>query len=158
MDEDDTGNVYVCAMPKNRVVVFDYEGNFVKAFGETGTKHPGTSGWRPGQFWRPSGVVCHSDGVFVKDMHRIQEFDKDGVFRRSFGENDLNEPYGLVANKYGHLLTIDINLRRQPRVCIFDGKGVLMHERPLEALTDPTLVDQLGVDARRSKCRFLGEE
>ena len=96
--EDATGNVYICAMANHRVVVFDSTGKFVNAFGETGKKIV-NSDRRPGQLWRPSGVVCCGGAVFVKDMHRIQEFSRDGVFRRDFGADDLNEPYGLVSNK-----------------------------------------------------------
>ena len=100
-------------------------------------------------------MVCYGASVFVKDMHRIQEFNLDGTFRRSFGD-ELNEPYGLVVNRYGHLITIDIGSRKKPYLCIFDGSGALLHERPLQALTDPTLIADLGVTDRQSRCRFLG--
>ena len=89
-------------------------------------------------------------------MHRIQEYDRDGNFKQSFGESDLIEPYGLVVNKYGHLITIDIDESKKPHLCIFDQSGSLVHRRPLKALTDAKLVADLGVDVRRSACRFLG--
>ena len=152
---DGTGNVYVCAMPNHRVVVFNPEGKFLRAFGTTGDKQKSPA-WQPGQLWRPSGVVCHGDGVFVKDMHRIQEFDREGAFRRSFGAEVLHEPYGLVVNRYGHMITIDVDRQRSPHLRIFDGSGDLMHQRPLKALSDPELIAQLRIDDRRSRCRFLG--
>ena len=128
----------------------------MKVFCETGNGGRSNKTWSPSQVWRPSGVVCLKDAVFVKDMHCIQEFDRDGNFRRSFGQDDLHEPYGLVANKYGHLITIDIDEGKKPHLCIFDEIGSLLHRRPLKALTDPKLVVELGVDVRRSACRFIG--
>ena len=83
----------------------------MKVFCEAGKSN--NKSWSPSQVHRPSGVVCLKDAVFVKDMHRIQEFDRDGKFRRAFGSEDLNEPYGLVVNEYGHLITIDIDREKK---------------------------------------------
>jgi len=77
---DPDGLVYVVDTIPNRVEVFDTEGNFVRAFGEQGT--------RPGTFARPKGIAIDSDGhIYVADdeFNNFQIFSPEGKVLMSVG-------------------------------------------------------------------------
>lgn len=63
----------------------------------------GTRGDAPGQFNDPTGIAVTADEVFVSDARnsRIQVFDKQGNFKRAFGQAQLGRPMNLdiVGNK-----------------------------------------------------------
>lgn len=62
----------------------------VRAWGERGSGE--------GQFNDPTGIAVTDDEVFVADARngRIQVFDKNGVFRRAFGQERLGRPMNLT--------------------------------------------------------------
>ncbi|MDX1755541.1 MAG: NHL repeat-containing protein [Marinobacter sp.] len=68
----------------------------------------GSPGEAPGQFRDPTGIAVTGDEVFVADARnsRIQVFDKQGRFRRSFGEQVLGRPMNLAIAD-GHLYVPD---------------------------------------------------
>lgn len=62
----------------------------VQSWGEKGTG--------PGQFNDPTGIAVSADEVFVADARnsRIQVFDKQGTFKRAFGNQVLGRPMNLA--------------------------------------------------------------
>jgi 6-bladed beta-propeller protein len=87
------GDVYVSDGYGNaRVVHFDKNGKFVKAWGKPGTK--------PGEFSIPHSIAVDSKGrLYVADRNnvRIQVFDADGKFLEEW--RDLLVPWGLAMTK-----------------------------------------------------------
>ncbi len=59
----------------------------------------GGAGSKPGQFNEPTGIAIAGDEVYVSDARngRIQVFDREGRFRRSFGEGVLGRPMNLAV-------------------------------------------------------------
>lgn len=57
----------------------------------------GSKGKAPGAFNEPTGIAVAGDEVFVADARnqRIQVFDKQGNFRRDFGQDKLQRPMNL---------------------------------------------------------------
>ena len=85
------GDVYVSdGYGNSRVVKFDKDGKFIRAWGKKGT--------RAGEFDLPHAVQVDSEGsVYVADREnqRIQVFDRDGRFVRQFARGVA--PYGLFV-------------------------------------------------------------
>jgi predicted membrane-bound mannosyltransferase/DNA-binding beta-propeller fold protein YncE len=73
------GRIYVADSGNHRIQVFDQEGNFLTAWGESGAQS--------GQFNEPWGLVADEDFLYVADTwnHRIQKFTLDGEWVNSFG-------------------------------------------------------------------------
>src|SRR5205823_14831686 len=88
------GDVFVADGYGNaRVVHFDKNGKFVKAWGELGHK--------PGQFSIPHAIAVDSRGrLFVADRNnvRVQVFDQQGNFLEEW--KDLLVPWGFGALKH----------------------------------------------------------
>lgn len=86
---DPAGNIYVTdGYGNSRVVKFDKNGKFIKAWGDKGTA--------PGQFNLPHAVAIDAKGlVYVADREnkRIQIFDGDGNFIREW--THVGYPFGL---------------------------------------------------------------
>jgi len=84
----------------SRVVKFDRDGNFIKAWGSLGTG--------PGEFDLPHSVAVDAKGrVFVGDREnqRIQVFDADGRFLEQW--TGIGYPYGLVITPDQHVWMAD---------------------------------------------------
>ena len=66
---DDLGNVYVTELGNMRVQKFNNNGEFLKAWGSSGTGS--------GQFHSPAGIAVFNGTVFVVDtqLHNVQKFD-----------------------------------------------------------------------------------
>jgi peptidylamidoglycolate lyase len=88
-----SGDIFVSdGYGNRRVVHFDKDGNFIKAFGEAGTK--------PGQFVLPHAIVIDSRGtIFIADRNsgRIQSFDQSGKFLDQW--SNVLMPWGLSITK-----------------------------------------------------------
>ncbi len=95
------GEIYVAdGYGNSRVVKFDRDGKFIKAWGRYGTG--------PGEFNLPHSVVVDRAGrVYVGDREnkRIQIFDADGNFIRQW--NDIGYPYGLFLTPDQHVWMVD---------------------------------------------------
>ncbi len=95
------GDVYVAdGYGNSRIVKFDRDGNFIKAWGKYGS---GT-----GEFDLPHTVVVDREGrVYVGDREnqRIQIFDADGKFLRQW--TNIGYPYGLVITPDQHVWMAD---------------------------------------------------
>lgn len=57
----------------------------------------GAEGEEAGRFNSPTGIAVHGEEVFVADArnNRVQVFDRQGVFKRAFGEEELGRPMNL---------------------------------------------------------------
>jgi len=95
------GEVYVSdGYGNSRVVKFDREGNFLKAWGKYGTG--------PGEFNLPHSVAVDAQGnVYVGDREnqRIEIFDADGNFLKQW--TGIGYPYGLFISADQHVWMID---------------------------------------------------
>ena len=95
------GDIYVSdGYGNSRVVKFDRDGSFLKAWGKYGTG--------PGEFNLPHSVVVDAQGnVYVGDREnqRIEIFDADGNFLKQW--TGIGYPYGLFITADQHVWMID---------------------------------------------------
>ncbi len=95
------GDVYVSdGYGNSRVVKFDREGRFLKAWGKYGSG--------PGEFNLPHSVAVDGRGnVYVGDREnkRIQIFDAEGTFLKEW--KGIGYPYGLFITPDQHVWMID---------------------------------------------------
>ncbi len=86
------GDIFVTdGYGNRRIVHFDKEGNYVKAWGEYGSA--------PGQFILPHAIVVDSKGrLYVADRNsaRIQVFSQEGEFLQQW--SNIVMPWGLTIN------------------------------------------------------------
>lgn len=126
IDVADNGEVYVCDSRAKRVVVYDREGNYLRAIG--GQE----------QLERPSGVAVSNDasvlyvvdtGGVRSDKHRVQVFDaRSGDWLRTIGsrgkeEGQFNLPLLADTDSAGNLYVLDSG---NFRVQVFDPQGGLI--------------------------------
>ena len=95
------GDIYVAdGYGNSRVVKFDHDGNYIKAWGKYGTG--------VGEFNLPHTVaVDHQDRVYVGDREnqRIQIFDSDGKFIQEW--TGIGYPYGLLITPDQQIWMVD---------------------------------------------------
>ena len=95
------GDIYVAdGYGNSRVVKFDRDGNYIKAWGKYGTG--------PGEFNLPHTVAVDNQGrVYVGDREnqRIQIFDSEGKFIQQW--TDVGYPYGLWITPDQHVWMVD---------------------------------------------------
>jgi len=120
--------IYVVDAGSCRVLVFDTQGNFVRAVGKKGQG--------PGEFQRPTGMCLVRGGGFaVADFgsNRIQTFDATGKFVRSVAATgarvadllfDDGKFFTVPAfSVSGYSVTLDSENKSQPLVNILDEEG-----------------------------------
>jgi WD40 repeat protein len=102
------GDVFISdGYGNRRVVHFDKDGRFVKAWGEEGTE--------PGQFALPHGVAIDSlNRIYVADRNnaRTQVFDTDGKLQAVW--DDYLMPWGYAVTKNDEIWTCGSTQVRQP--------------------------------------------
>lgn len=98
---DSDGNIYVSdGYGNSRIVKFDREGEFIKAWGEKGSE--------PGRFDLPHSIwVDPDDRVWVADRNnrRVQIFDTDGNVLEVW--DHLGVPWGFAPAKDGNVWMAD---------------------------------------------------
>lgn len=95
--------MYVADTKKHRIVVYDMDGKFLRAFGERGAE--------PGQLNFPVNLAVDRDGnLLVTDSgnFRVQVFDGKGKFLNTFGQ--LGDTYGTFSRPKGVALDSDNNV------------------------------------------------
>jgi sugar lactone lactonase YvrE len=126
----DTQNrlLYVSDVSLDQVLVYDADTfKLLRKMGTTGHNHELTT---PGDFAKPTGVAVDKDGnLYVADTlnDRIEVFDADGQFLRTWGKNGdgpgyFARPKGVAIDSDGHVWVAD---GMQDRVQVFTNEGQL---------------------------------
>ena len=129
---DADGNVYVADGGRNRIVVLSPDGALLREIGSA----EGLSAGAPGAMSEPWGVAMGPAGeVFVADTwnHRVQVFDAEGNYLRSwgaFGATDelgagdlLYGPRDITVDAEGNLYVADTGNKR---VVKYDAQGAVL--------------------------------
>jgi DNA-binding beta-propeller fold protein YncE len=121
--------IYVADTGLDQVLVYDADTyKLLRRIGTTGKNHTLTD---PGNFSKPTNVAVDKDGnLYVSDTwnDRIEVFDADGVFIRTFGKNgdgpgDFARPKGIAVDCDGHVWVADAMLNR---LQVFTPEGHLL--------------------------------
>ncbi len=127
----DTENrlLYVSDVELDQVLVYDADTfKLIRKMGTTGKHHELTT---PGDFAKPTGLAVDKDGnLYVADTlnDRIEIFDADGQFIRTWGKNGdgpgyFARPKGVAIDSDGHVWVAD---GMQDRVQVFTQEGRLL--------------------------------
>jgi sugar lactone lactonase YvrE len=127
----DTQNrlLYISDVTLDQVFVFDADTLKLKRkIGTTGHNHELTA---PGELAKPTGVAVDKEGnLYVADTlnDRIEVFDADGVFLRTWGKNGdgpgyFARPKGVAIDSDGHVWVAD---GMQDRIQVFTNEGQLL--------------------------------
>jgi DNA-binding beta-propeller fold protein YncE len=120
---------YVADPELDQVVVFNADTHAVlRKFGTTGKNHTLTDA---GNFSKPTNVAVGKDGnVYVVDTlnDRVEIFDADGNFIRTFGQNgdavgNFARPKGITVDSDGHVWVADAMLNR---IQVFTPEGQVL--------------------------------
>lgn len=122
--------LYVCDTDLDQVLVYDADAPYklIRKIGTSGKAHTLTE---PGQFSRPTNAAVDADGnLYVTDTfnNRVEVFDADGNFIRTFGKNGdgpgyFARPKGIAIDGDGHVWVADTV---QDRVQVFTSEGRLL--------------------------------
>ena len=121
--DKDNRLLYVSDTGLDQVLVYDADTlKLLRKIGTTGHNHELTT---PGDFSKPTGVAVDKDGnLYVADTmnNRIEEFDADGVFIRTWGKNGdgpgrFARPKGVAVDSDGNIWVAD---GMQDRVQVFN--------------------------------------
>ncbi|MEW6574617.1 MAG: 6-bladed beta-propeller, partial [Bacillota bacterium] len=109
--------IYVSDTANHRVVVFDYNGRYLRKFGDTGDEKT--------RLMYPYGIAIVGSEIYVADagLSKVAVFDLNGKFKRYFGEKVLGKPVEAVYYK-NKLYFTDVG-RQQVVVLDLSGKEVL---------------------------------
>jgi DNA-binding beta-propeller fold protein YncE len=121
--------LYVSDIALDQVLVYDADSfKLLRKIGTTGHKHELTT---PGDFAKPTGVAVDADGnLYVADTlnNRIEVFDADGKFIRTFGKAGdgpgyFSRPKGIAIDGDNHIWVAD---GMQDRVQVFNQESQLL--------------------------------
>jgi len=121
--------LYVSDISLDQILVYDADTyKLLRKMGTTGHNHELTT---PGDFAKPTGVAVDKDGnLYVADTlnDRIEVFDADGQFLRTWGKNGdgpgyFARPKGVTVDSDGHIWVAD---GMQDRVQVFTNEGQLL--------------------------------
>ena len=121
--------LYVSDVALDQVLVYDADSfKLLRKIGTTGHKHELTT---PGDFAKPTGLAVDADGnLYVADTlnNRIEVFDADGKFIRTFGKAGdgpgyFSRPKGIAIDGDNHIWIAD---GMQDRVQVFNQEGQLL--------------------------------
>ena len=120
--------LYVANTGSDQILVYDADTfKLLRKIGTAGKNHTLTDN---GNFSKPTNVAVDKDGnLYVSDTlnDRVQEFDADGQFIRTFGKNgdgpgEFTRPKGIAVDCDGHVWVADAGMNR---VQIFTAEGDL---------------------------------
>ena len=122
--------LYIADAELDQVLVYDADPpyKFIRKIGTSGTGHKLTN---PGDFSRPTNVAVDQDGnLYVADTwnDRVEVFDADGTFIRTFGKAGdgpgyFARPKGIAIDADGHVWVAD---SVQDRLQAFTPEGRLL--------------------------------
>ncbi|MBI4839219.1 MAG: hypothetical protein HY806_08810 [Nitrospirae bacterium] len=131
---DNTGNIYVADLKSNIIKIYNPDGSYKSSFGSTGSGD--------GQFQSPTSIAINEAAgeIIVSDLKvittsqgitesaRIQIFDMNGVFKRTFGSYGQGEGYlirtmGVDVDGAGSIYVTD---SYQNIAQVYDGNGVYL--------------------------------
>src|SRR5215472_7652177 len=121
--------LYVSDIELDQVLVYDADSlKLIRKMGTTGHNHELTT---PGDFARPTGLAVDQDGdLYVADTlnNRIEVFDADGKFIRTFGKAGdgpgyFARPKGVAIDTDNHVWIAD---GMQDRVQVFNKEAQLL--------------------------------
>ncbi len=130
LDED--GNLYVADTWNHQIKVFSPSGELLRSWGSffDAQDDPARADQEPGLFYGPRDVAIHDGLLYVTDTgnERVQVFDLEGQFVRSFGEigsgtGQLIEPVGIAVSDDGVVFVADSHNGRLARFSI-DGEAL----------------------------------
>ncbi len=110
--------VYVANTGTDQILVYDADTlKLLRKIGTPGKNHTLTT---PGDFSEPTNVAVDKDGnLYVSDTmnDRIEEFDAEGTFIRTFGKNgdgpgEFTRPKGVAIDCDGHVWVADAMMNR----------------------------------------------
>ncbi len=163
---DKVGDIYVVDSQEDRIKVYHPDGTLNFAFGSSGNAD--------GQFRIPVSIAIDdlSEEIIVADLRivgsmfgsyegaRIQIFDMDGNFKRSFGtygatDGQFIKPLGMAVDELGRIYVSDAYLNV---VHVFDNMGVFLgaiydQEHPIRTPLGITIDpdgNQLGIASLRT--------
>jgi len=121
--------LYVADLGQDQILVFDAD--TLEPIRRIGTPNTGHQSTAQGDFSKPSSVAVDQDGnVYVADMlnYRVEVFDADGKFIRSFGKHGdgpgyFAMPKGVAVDADGHIWVTD---SMQNRIHLFSQEGNLL--------------------------------
>ncbi len=120
--------LYVANTGTDQILVYDADTfKLLRKIGTAGKNHTLTT---PGDFSKPTNVAVDEDGnLYVTDTlnDRVEEFDADAQFIRTFGKNgdgpgDFTRPKGIAVDCDGHVWVADADMNR---VQVFTPEGDL---------------------------------
>ncbi len=120
--------LYVASTGSDQILVYDADTfKLLRKIGTPGKNHTLTT---PGDFSSPTNVAVDGDGnLYVADTlnDRIEEFDADGNFIRTFGKNgdgpgEFTRPKGIAVDCDGHVWVADAMMNR---LQVFTAEGNL---------------------------------
>ncbi len=122
--------LYVCDAGLDQVLVYDADPPFrlLRRIGTGGKQHTLTT---PGDFAKPTNVAVDDEGnIYVSDTlnFRVEVFDAEGTFIRSFGKAGdgpgyFARPKGIAIDADGHVWVAD---EVQDRLQLFTPEGQLL--------------------------------
>jgi curved DNA-binding protein CbpA len=143
---DKNGTIYISDSDKDRILKFNSNGQFIKAFGSSGN--------RSGEFSFPGDIVIDSSGlVYVSDAgnNRIQKFNSNGQFMMVFDNSQFAQGFlpsigGFVVNSAGDLFVLD---KSNHYIVKFKSNGVvsLAFGYPHSAQKDFFIPERIAIDS-----------
>lgn len=134
--------IYIADSGNHRIVVFDFEGKFIKTIGRKGQG--------PSEFASPTGLyILKNSQLAVADFgnKRIQLFDEYGNFMRSINTREVSvADLIFVDNKFytipsfgttGYSLNMSSKEDTQPLVVVLDDQGNKLQEITVDNFPEP---------------------